>query len=589
AGSTIPSTTNNTDFGALSVVSQANSYTINNTGTATLNISSITSSNSGEFVVSGAPTTVAAGGSATFTVTFTPSANGDRTATVTINSDDCTNPAFSFAVKGGKQASALAFDGVDDNIIIPTPFNLPLGNTSRTLEAYVLTPSAFTNSRIVGYGQTSNGAQFHMGILNSKLFFWGHNADAISNTTLSPNTWYHFAVTYDGTNIRLYINGVLDNTTPLSLSTATSPVTMGGSSSLFFWAGGMNATVDEVRIWNTARSCDEIAGYRNCELAGNESGLVAYYKFNQGVANGTNSVTTTLTNAVSGGTNGTLTNFNLTNGNTTSNWTSPGGVTTGTSCPASITAPEINVTGNSNNIADGQTTPGTTNGTDFGTCVISKTYTIQNTGNTTLTISGITTSNTTDFSIASGYPTSIAATSSGTFTVNFTPTTTGTKSSTIIVTNNDCDEASYDFAIQASSTLTVGTYSATTVQAGKNTTVTPSAAPTGCITSMVVYTNTNFDGLLTADPATGVVRITDALPAGTYTVTVKAFGIGTVSTTTTFALTVSNPDCSQGGTSSITSISLNPGITSTYGVALGDFNNDGKQDIVASNQGSNTV
>ena len=51
-------------------------------------------------------------------------------------------------------------------------------------------------------------------------------------------------------------------------------------------------------------------------------------------------------------------------------------------------------------------------------------------------------------------------------------------------------------------------------------------------TSINVSTSTDFNGTLAGDPTTGVVRVTDAHPAGTYTVTVKAFDSGGATTTT---------------------------------------------------------
>ena len=63
--------------------------------------------------------------------------------------------------------------------------------------------------------------------------------------------------------------------------------------------------------------------------------------------------------------------------------------------------------------------------------------------------------------------------------------------------------------------------------------------PTG-VTSIIVSTNTNFKGSLDADPTTGVVRVTNAHPAGAYVVSVNASGpSGT--TVRTFLLTVTTP------------------------------------------------
>jgi len=67
----------------------------------------------------------------------------------------------------------------------------------------------------------------------------------------------------------------------------------------------------------------------NCELQSAETGIVAYYKFNQGFDSANNSSVTALTDAV-GSNHGTLTNFALTS--VTSNWKSGSTVVTGNTC-----------------------------------------------------------------------------------------------------------------------------------------------------------------------------------------------------------------------------------------------------------------
>ncbi|MBK9319413.1 MAG: hypothetical protein IPM91_11705 [Bacteroidetes bacterium] len=81
-----------------------------------------------------------------------------------------------------------------------------------------------------------------------------------------------------------------------------------------FWAG----SIDEVRIWNRALTQQEIQNSLYCFLNGNESGLIAYFNFNQGVAGGNNAGVTSLFDQSINGLNGTLQNFTL-NG-LTSNW-----------------------------------------------------------------------------------------------------------------------------------------------------------------------------------------------------------------------------------------------------------------------------
>ena len=250
---------------------------------------------------------------------------------------------------------------------------------------------------------------------------------------------------------RLYVDGVQQGpavTTTFDNILASSSVSIGRGAS-----GGryLNGQLDEVRIWNTARTCDQITQLRNCELTGSESGLVAYYKFNQGFANEDNTTppVNTLTDATANANNGTLTGFTLTG--PSSNWVTPGGVVTGTSCPA-VTAPEADVRGGSplTTIADGDNTPSTTDHTEFGLVAVNgslaRTFTIVNTGNAALTIGSIMSNN--GLFAVTGAPTSVAANGgSATFTVTFTPTALGVQNATITVNSNDCDETVYDFVV----------------------------------------------------------------------------------------------------------------------------------------------
>ncbi|PIF60487.1 LamG-like jellyroll fold domain-containing protein [Flavobacterium sp. 11] len=120
-----------------------------------------------------------------------------------------------------------------------------------------------------------------------------------------------------------------------------------------------------------------------------------------------------------------------------------------------ITPQEINILGNATSIIDGDTTPSNTDWTNFGsmetsTGIITKTYTIQNTGNVNLTIGAITISgvNASDFTVTTSPSPSIAPSSSSTFSVSFNPSTLGVKNAAISIANNDSNENPYDFSIQ---------------------------------------------------------------------------------------------------------------------------------------------
>ncbi|TDE45909.1 choice-of-anchor D domain-containing protein [Flavobacterium rhamnosiphilum] len=122
---------------------------------------------------------------------------------------------------------------------------------------------------------------------------------------------------------------------------------------------------------------------------------------------------------------------------------------------ATINLPEINILGNAISIIDGDTTPSVTDWTDFGsmetsTGIITKTYTIQNTGTSPLSIGAITISGTNagDFTLTTSPSASIPAGGSTTFSVSFDPNTLGLKTAAISIVNDDTNENPYNFSIQ---------------------------------------------------------------------------------------------------------------------------------------------
>ena len=110
-GSTTASAANDTSFGSTTLGSPVSeTYTITNSGNAALTLGqvSIGGTNASDFTVTSQPaTSVAPGGSTTFTVQFSPTAVGTRTATVSFSEDDTTTTSpFTFAVSG---VTAAAF------------------------------------------------------------------------------------------------------------------------------------------------------------------------------------------------------------------------------------------------------------------------------------------------------------------------------------------------------------------------------------------------------------------------------------------------------------------------------------------------
>ncbi len=128
------------------------------------------------------------------------------------------------------------------------------------------------------------------------------------NNTVVVGVWQHIAFVLDDVANMAYIykNGNLVSSlswTGTIPGSASSQLTLSQNSESF---GG---AMDDVRIWNTVRTQDQIRANMNVELNGNETGLVAYYTFNQGTADGNNSAITTIIDKTANPSNGTMVSF----------------------------------------------------------------------------------------------------------------------------------------------------------------------------------------------------------------------------------------------------------------------------------------
>lgn len=117
---------------------------------------------------------------------------------------------------------------------------------------------------------------------------------------------------------------------------------------------------------------------------------------------------------------------------------------------------EIDIRGNATSISDNDTNPTTGDWTDFGSAPlgtpITRTFTIYNTGYSTLTIGAITFSGSTDFSVTTAPASSVLPGGNTSFVVTFNATVSGTKNATISIVNNDSNENPYNYAIRAQAT-----------------------------------------------------------------------------------------------------------------------------------------
>jgi chitodextrinase len=159
----------------------------------------------------------------------------------------------------GRYGNALSFNGTA-RVVVPDAAALHL-TSAMTLEAWV-NPSASppgwvdvvykgNDNYYLESGTSQNGAPGAGATAGSA------NVNAFGNASLPLTTWSHLAATYDGTTLRLYVNGTQAGSQPLTgaLATSTNPLEIGGNS-LFgqFFTG----VIDEVRVYNVALTPTQI-------------------------------------------------------------------------------------------------------------------------------------------------------------------------------------------------------------------------------------------------------------------------------------------------------------------------------------------
>ncbi len=273
--------------------------------------------------ISGSAIVVAPTSTTTYILTSVTDANG---CTATVSGSFVVNVLN----RPGMFGNALQFDGVNDYIETSADIT-NLNNANFTIEAWIRT----TSSAGLGIaGLMNNNTSWEPG---EKMFYvakdgtpvyvgWGNNY-IYSTKKVNDGAWHHVAVvwSYSGSGTSgsgtIYVDGL--NQTSASSNHAANYPNVGtfkigfpnyGTEAPAFFSG----FIDEIRVWNTARTLTQIQANLNIEIAGNESGLLAYYDFNSGIVAGSNTGVTTLTNKSSNNYHGVLTNFALTGAG--SNW-----------------------------------------------------------------------------------------------------------------------------------------------------------------------------------------------------------------------------------------------------------------------------
>ncbi len=189
----------------------------------------------------------------------------------------------------GLAGSCLIFDGTDDYVNIGNSAALNVGNVL-SLEAWVKPDTMTTRQGIFSTAYTNSTGAFQLEI---GIGSGGTNRVAVSgagtwvaqtnDNAIIPGMWNHIVYTRSGTGAgthKIYVNGqemsLISDANYTFVNNTSNKIIGSGTSGTQLFKGQM----DEVRLWNVALSAQQIRENANLPLSGNETGLVAYWQFN---------------------------------------------------------------------------------------------------------------------------------------------------------------------------------------------------------------------------------------------------------------------------------------------------------------------
>lgn len=202
---------------------------------------------------------------------------------------------------------AVLLDGTNDYVSLGNVPARSFTTTPFTLACWVFPTAIGAVMGVLANGTTGVAGYDLIVVATGRLRARTHSpatAFTESSVALVANRWQHVAMTRSGSSVRIYIDGE-DRTGGLGVH--ADPVAFAGPT-----AAGANSaggapffgSIDEPTFWNRALTQDEVRRLMYAQLAGTESGLVSYHRFDDGLAN----YASTTATAVVSGVNGTLLN-----------------------------------------------------------------------------------------------------------------------------------------------------------------------------------------------------------------------------------------------------------------------------------------
>ncbi|MEP0708021.1 MAG: choice-of-anchor D domain-containing protein [Parvibaculum sp.] len=452
-----PDTADGTDFGDREIAAGALSRTFeirtDGFGASIFGADAVSLTGSGAFSVSD-PLPLQANpdgfgeAQATFDISFDPSAAGLQTATVTINSNIPGMDPQVFAIQGtGTDASASAPTVTTDAATLVTSSSVQLNATVSGNGA--TTTGSFEFGTTTAYGTT----------LATTLNDSGDDvAVALAHGGLTPGTTYHYRMV--ATNSQGTTNG--DDATFTTLAAPAPEIEVSGNGAEIASGDATPATIDHTNFNNV----EVAAGLQDRTFTiANTGDALLTLGADAVTLSGANAADFTVllqpapTVAASSST-GFIIRFDPSAVGVRSASVSIANddddeapYTFAIQGTGVVIAPEIEVQGNGVEITSGDATPSGADDTDFGsadqtTGLVSRSFTVANTGIGALTLGAVSLTGSSDFTVTNQPGSGIGPGGSTSFTIAFDPSGLGLRSATVSIANDDDDEAPYTFAIQ---------------------------------------------------------------------------------------------------------------------------------------------
>jgi hypothetical protein len=195
---------------------------------------------------------------------------------------------WTFRVTDFDFGPTLNFNGpaYDDYVSVPDDDTLDFGDGNFTLEAWVKTTETEEGSRILS--KLNPGGNYYLiayypdGHVRIQISD-GDILNAESPQPINDGFWHHIAGVRDGSTMLLYLDGVLagsDENPDVGSIDNSGAFHIGNLAGWF--NNYFNGQIDEVRVWNVARTPEEIYANMFVTLNGDETGLMGYWQFNEG-------------------------------------------------------------------------------------------------------------------------------------------------------------------------------------------------------------------------------------------------------------------------------------------------------------------